>query len=96
MTEAECGKLMLIYSQYWNIRADDMRMKIRAYWHSLQDIDYIACQKAVIALSKTAKFPPTVAELREVAEPIMRASLPPSASGDWIRARTQRRLRLKR
>lgn len=63
-----------------------MRLKVRAYWHALGDMDYLPLQHGMLELAKTAKFPPTPAELRDAAQPYQRKLLGAAtgSTGDWL------------
>lgn len=77
---------MLEYSQFWPVKGDDMRLKIRAYWKSLEDLDYLSLQKGLLDLSRELKYAPSASELREAAEPYRRKLL--AAAGvevDWLK-----------
>lgn len=93
MTLEETGKLLATMQQYWNMVSGKEPKAMAKAWHlSLSDIDYRTAVYAVAELSKTNKFAPTVAELREAAARITRATLPVGQGGDWLKRKRPIRL----
>lgn len=65
MTKEEFSVIIAALRSYWprGEYCPDIESK-KAWYKSLGDIDYEACEKAVLELSQVAAFPPTIAEIR--------------------------------
>lgn len=95
MTQSEVTKLLYQYSMYWPLRPENTEHMAYGWYRILKDLPYAAAQAGLEQLAGTAKFPPTVAEIVEAAEPFNRKLL--AAAGketDWLRA-AEKRFRAK-
>lgn len=67
MTKDEFGVIIAAMRAYWPMRADSICPDVaskRAWFGSLADVEYKACERAIQELSQVAVFPPTIAEIR--------------------------------
>ena len=65
MTKEEFGVIIAALRSYWPKGEYCLDKESKNTWYrSLGDIDYEACDKAVLELSQVAVFPPTIAEIR--------------------------------
>lgn len=71
--------LMLAYPNAEMFRAEDtegLKLKLApiiTLWTTcMKDVDFWTAQQAVVKVCKTCKFPPTIAEMREAAEDVLK------------------------
>ena len=87
MTRHEAGKLVALALANWPaMQSRDIRLDITAgLWHRLlADIPYELAEQALTKILITAKFWPTVAEIREAADSLrLPDSDPPPAGEAW-------------
>lgn len=73
MTYEETAALLYGMLDYWPnlFRGGDPTSIVQSWSASLKDVQYAAAKKGCEELSKTAKFPPSVAEVMKAAEQFM-------------------------
>ncbi len=77
MTQQEATKLVAFaLANFPNMQEKDLRPTAKLWAHILSDIPYPVAEKALIKVLATAKFFPTVAEIRDAAMQLTQPTIP--------------------